>query len=249
MKNRGIILVVFVMILCSFLVPNLLFGVEDFRIERQICAIAKPKSKIDVQAEKIYLVRAIHDMEGYYRNLEIQKKEKVVYYANGNNIDVAPSEIISTTKIEDEATFAELKNEMAKLEKGNVLRNLTLGEEEQNSAYVLEKIYANEEEDYKTKHYYFKNSEIEVERENKTGKILTIIFPKDSLLEDTQEIKKNFVKYLDLYIIDDWKLENNSLKSEKAQLEVLLVETEEQCRLTICPVRGNSYYEMVEKAE
>ncbi len=246
MKNRGIILIVFVMILVSFFVPNLLFWLEDFRIEKQICAIAKPKSKIDVQAEKIYLVRAIHDIEGFYRNLVIHKKENGVYYANGNNISVAPSEIISTTKIRDEATFAELKNEMDKLEKGNVLKNLTLGEEE---CYVSEKIYTNEGDDYKIKHYYFKNSEIEVEAENKTGKILSIIFPKDSLLEDTQEMKKNFVKYLDLYIIDDWKLENNRLKSEKAQLEVVLVETEEQCRLMICPVRSNSQYEIVEKAE
>lgn len=244
MKNRGIIFIVFVAILISFFVPNLLFWLEDFRIEKQICTIVKPKSKVDVQAEKIYLVKAIHDMEGFYRNLLTFKKEKV-YYANGNQIDVAPSEIVSTTKIRDKATFAELENEIDKLENGNVLKNVKLGEEEQNSAYVSEKIYPNEKNDYKIKHYYFKNSELEVEIENKTGKILSIIFPKDNLIEDTQELKKNFVKYLDLYIIDDWKLEKKSLKSEKAQLEVVLIETQEQCRLTICPMG----YEIVEKAE
>lgn len=249
MKNRGIILIIFVMILVSFFVPNLLFWLEDFRIEKQICAIAKPKSKVDVQAEKIYLVRAIHDMEGFYRNLAIREKEKVVYYANGNNIRVAPSEIVSTTKVKDETTFAELKNEIAKLETGNVLKNLKIGEEEQNLGYVSERTYAKEDDDYKTKYYYFKNGEIEIEIENKTGKILSILFPKESLLEDRQEMKKNFVKYLDLYIIDDWKLENNSLKSEKAQLEVVLIETEMQCRLMICPVGSNAYYEMIEKAE
>ena len=35
---------------------------------------------------------------------------------------------------------------------------------------------------------------------------------------DTEEILRNYIKYLDLYIIDDWKFENNILVSEKARL-------------------------------
>ena len=173
---------------------------------------------------------------------EIDGDKRLIYMLSKNPI------ICDTSKSIEER-FAELKNEIAKLETGNVLKNLKIGEEEQNLGYVSERTYAKEDDDYKTKYYYFKNSEIEIEIENKTGKILSILFPKESLLEDTQEMKKNFVKYLDLYIIDDWKLENNSLKSEKAQLEVVLVETEMQCRLMICPMGSNAYYEMVEKAE
>ena len=61
---------------------------------------------------------------------------------------------------------------------------------------------------------------------------------------------KNYVKYLDLYIINDWKFENNKLKSEKAQLEVVMVDMKEEYILTIRPVGNNiDYYKTVEKVE
>ena len=62
-----------------------------------------------------------------------------------------------------------------------------------------------------------------VEMEEKTGKILLY---SSSIAEieglEEEEILKNFVKYLDLYIIDDWKYGNNMLISEKAKLFVTL---------------------------
>ena len=67
------------------------------------------------------------------------------------------------------------------------------------------------------------NNKYELEIETKTCKILSIAIEKENLANDTnEEIMRNFVKYLDLYIIDDWKLENNMLKSQKAGLAVTI---------------------------
>lgn len=119
-----------------------------------------------------------------------------------------------------------------------------------DTIYSMEKSYMNEKDEYKIKFYYFKNAKVEIKIENKTGKIVYIIFPKDKLVADIQEFMKNYVKYLDLYIINDWKFENNKLESEKAQLEVVMVDMKEEYILTIRPVGNNiDYYKTVEKVE
>lgn len=249
MKNKMIAFAIFIIIIFSFFVPEWLFKLEDFRIERQICTIARPENKIDVEAEKIYLVRAIHDVSEKYSNLVVGEKEKV-YIENNNYVEVAPSSIISKTKIENKDTLEEVKNEILKLESGGGLKNIDLTQDVLDTIYSMEKSYMNEKDEYKIKFYYFKNAKVEIKIENKTGKIVYIIFPKDKLVADIQEVMKNYVKYLDLYIINDWKFENNKLKSEKAQLEVVMVDMKEEYILTIRPVGNNiDYYKTVEKVE
>ena len=78
------------------------------------------------------------------------------------------------------------------------------------------------------------NQNYDVQIENKTGKILNISTRKENFnFTDKKDLMINFVKYLDLYIINDWEYINNTLKSEKAKLTVYLVENEDEYNLLI----------------
>lgn len=81
---------------------------------------------------------------------------------------------------------------------------------------------------------------LRIEIEEKTGKVVYYISnSKYKIVDDidTEEILRNYIKYLDLYIIDDWKFENRNtstnikfdyLMSEKAQLLSAIIETDEE---------------------
>ena len=82
-----------------------------------------------------------------------------------------------------------------------------------------------------------------LEIENKTGKILNISTRKENFnFTDKKDLMINFVKYLDLYIINDWEYINNTLKSEKAKLTVYLVENENEYNLLIHSDERNYKY-------
>lgn len=253
MKSKILILFVFVIVIVSFFLPEWLFKIEDLNAEKQIFSVQKPKSKIDVQVEKIYLVKAIHDMNESYRNVKISEKEPVYYEDNTAYVEAVPTTIIAQGQ--DENVMDNLKNELLKLENGNILRDLHL--ETDFAGFDIEMgdfIYSNRENEYVIKQVYLKDEayELKLEIEDKTGKILSVFFPKEKLQADIdrEEILKNYVQYLDLYIIDDWKFENNMLKSEKAQLVVGLIQNEDEYLLSIQTVtKYSEYYKMVESAK
>ena len=77
--------------------------------------------------------------------------------------------------------------------------------------------------------------------ESKTGKILYITFNKSNLynVDNKEQILKNYIEYLNLFVINDWKYEidkeNKSyiMKSEKADIKVSLTETSENYVLSL----------------
>lgn len=122
-KNFLIILFVFSIILISFLIPNLLFKVEDLNMEKQIYSRSKHKNKIDVQAEKIYLVSAINDISNsnYKRfiandietsNYKTDVKNERESVTQSDSTDI-PNYISYTTTNEIES----FKNEFSKMYK------------------------------------------------------------------------------------------------------------------------------------
>ena len=78
-----------------------------------------------------------------------------------------------------------------------------------------------------------KGVEYHLEMEDKTGKIVSITLKTENVPENREEVMRKYIEYLDLYIIDDWKLEDYVLKSEKAQLVVNLTDYEDYCVLSI----------------
>ena len=63
MKNVFICLIVILVVFLSFFLPKVLFKLEDLKRERVSNKTEMLNRKIDVQAENIYLVKAIHDIQ------------------------------------------------------------------------------------------------------------------------------------------------------------------------------------------
>lgn len=251
-----IVLIAFIIILISFLIPQLLMKIEDINMENKIFTKAKTKNKIDIQAEKIYLVQALHQLYNGSMNMKVSKREKV-YYNKNEYIEVQPSstgegekgiEIVQSNsengKVLNEKNIEDIKNEIAKLEKSNILKNWNL--EDDNIKYSLEfftATYLDNQNAYEVviKYYEFESEDYKIgmEIEEKTGKIVFVHIPESilKLESERKELLENYIKYLDLYIIDDWEYEDRYLKSEKAQLTAILLDgSNGEYILTIQPI-------------
>lgn len=233
----GIIIIAF-----SFVMPKLFLQIEDISREKEMFARPKKETKkIDVQAEKIYLVRFIHDV--------YDLKNNIIYY-NDKKV-VAVDSVPVSERTNNTAPSEEIKTEISKLITNNILKDIDISNLE--DYYETRNIFT-QEYIVRTAEIASMNFGIGIGIDEKTGKIISINFPQKFLRDDVSKSNQleNYAKYLDLDIIDDWKYENQILKSEKAQLAIVLEEKEEFCMLTVAPVEiyekyENSKYVMVEK--
>lgn len=217
-KNMCIYILFTIIIFSVFKVPEILLAAEENNIEKTTYANQVKQKKIDVETEKIYLVKAIHIMD---RNKTIKISSEVTQYVN-------LSELNNKNKTSD---IIEPINKMIDY---NILNNIRFVENENQSIGILSKMYRNEENTYIINNIQLKrkNEEYKVEIEDKTGKIIYILFNKDKLYEgiSKKEILENYIKYLDLYIIDDWRYEEDlenklyAFKSEKTDLRAGLTD-------------------------
>lgn len=215
-----------IIIAFSFIMPKLFLQIEDLSRENEIFTRTKKEDKkIDVQAEKIYLVRFIHDIYEF-------KNTKV--YDNGKKAVVVSMPI--TEKIKIENPREELKSEILKFVTNDIIKEINI--EEFDSYTEVANIFSPEYTVVSCSLLKEKEDWIGINVEEKTGKIISIDFPTSFLNKDVDKKKQleNYAKYLDLDIIDDWKYENDILKSEKAQLAIVLDETGEACMLTVAPI-------------
>lgn len=235
-KNILMCLSIGIIIFLSFKVPNVLFEIEDLNMTKQIYKKAKKESKIDVQAEKIYLVKAIHEMDDGAFNIAI---------ADSNKQYVELIQSVEAIGIKKENIIGQLENEMLKLTENDILKDR---KEELYEYGIINREYQNAQTNYTISNIIAKsknNYEIKFEMEKKTGKILFISFPKEIIAEemDRQKLMGNYVKYLGLYIIDDWKLVDVGLQSEKAGLRVFMLEAEKEYVLSIHSIEKNNRIE------
>ena len=91
----------------------------------------------------------------------------------------------------------------------------------------------------------------EIEVENKSGKILFIAFDKNEIdsMMDKETILRNYVNYLDLHILDDWKYEDGMLKSEKAGLIVGFYQSAKSDTAILSIHAIDKYYEINESSK
>ena len=229
----GIIIIAF-----SFVMPKLFFQIEDISREKEMFARPKKETKkIDGQAEKIYLVGFIHEIYNLKNNL--------IYYNDKKKVSVG---VPVTERTNNTVLTEEIKTEISKLITNNILKEIDMSNVEEY--YETRNIF--------TQEYVVTTSEIintdfviGVGIEEKTGKIISINFPQEFLRDDIAKRKQleDFAKYLDLDIIDDWKYENQILKSEKAQLSIVLEEKNGICILTIAPIEVYAEYEAIQRED
>lgn len=214
--------IVCIIIVASFEIPEVLFKIENKNIKQKVYKKENLQSTIDVETEKIYLVKAIHDIENETSTVAILANEKI-------SVVNANEEILKS----ENKDMKEIERELLKLKEYNIL-NIEINKDVKNSIGIIDKSYQNDSSNYIVSSIILEQNDkkYRLEIENKTGKILYIAFEKEAIY-NKEEIMRNYIKYLDLYIIDDWKFENNMLKSEKAKLIVNLIETRENYILLI----------------
>ncbi|MCI8833544.1 MAG: hypothetical protein HFJ19_05060 [Clostridia bacterium] len=211
MRKVFIYLIVIIIVYLSFFMPNILFSLEDLNMENTSYKKKPIDNKIDVQAENIYLVKAIHDMQDGTSNLKIaDSSSEIMALANNQGI-------------EDE-TIKKLIEEINKMKEYNILEGTFENYEEMKLRYhIYGREYSNLENKYLINRIVFSTDEYEkfVEIEEKTGKIIYYVGThKEDVTEEigAEEVLRNYIRYLDLYIIDDWTFRDNMLISEKAKL-------------------------------
>ena len=225
-KNMIIYLLFCIAILILFRTPEYLLKIEENNIENEVYEKKKIDQKIDIQTEKIYLVKAIHEMESDNSKVEISSSQKSWILV----------ESPSTEENEKNSIPNVSKKQLQKLKEFNILRNFDIDYDSKYNVKLISKTYQGEE-NYVIDNIFFTttNELYNIEMEEKTGKILFINFAKEDIYDgiSKEEILINYVKYLDLYIIDDWHYENDVLKSDKAGLVVSLLANETRYILSI----------------
>lgn len=251
-KKLLLYILAILIIVFSFIIPKLLFRIEDLSRETEIFVKEKYKNKIDVQAEKIYLVRFIHDVFGI--------KDQMVFN-DSNKKTVATVPMITSS--DNTAPSELLKSEISKLVDCGIIKEVSF----HNHVNFAETtaLFSKEYSVTTTSISVLKENDKEaieeglgIAIEEKTGKIISLDFSKSLLREDKDKKTKleSYAKYLDLDIIDDWKYEDEVLKSSKAQLYIMLEELDDGCMLTVAPTevyeeykKEIEKYEIVEKSK
>lgn len=235
MKAITCILVIVILIL-----PNVIFKIQDKTIDNMKYEVQERQTKLNVEVEDIYLVKAIH--KGYYdiaiTDVNTMQTKTISEYKNGN--------------VEYGKFVQDIEKELYKLKSDNVITlEILSNQDEKIEVGLLTKRYLDKKTEYSMDciNITAGNTYINIQMENKTKKLLYIEFGsknnEDKFFGDIskEEILRNYVKYLDLYIIDDWTYENETLKSEKASLVVTLKQNEQSYELSINP--QNSEYKVI----
>ena len=242
MKKIIIFFLTLGVIVFSFLMPKLLFQIEDLAKEKEIFSREKIKSKIDVEAEKIYLVKIIHEL--YDNTLINMVRTDIAYYDRNEKIVEADNSMYRNVLsketeeiLKNNEDIDKLNDEIRKMENINILDGINIYD---NARYSI-RYYGRDYFDKLIKNIdiIFSDYSMNFELENKTGKIIMMSIPKNLVknIIDKKELLENYIKYLDLYIIDDWKFENRNtstnikfdyLMSEKARLLSAIIETDEE---------------------
>lgn len=227
-KNMIIYLLFCIAILILFRTPEYLLKIEENNIENEVYEKKKIDQKIDIQTEKIYLVKAIHDMESDDSKVQISSSQESWILVESPSTEENEKEVDSIPNVS--------KKQLQKLKEFNILRNFNIDKDSKYNVKLISKTYQGEE-NYAIDNIFFTttNELYNIEMEEKTGKILFINFAKEDIYDGSskEEILINYVKYLDLYIIDDWHYENDVLKSDKAGLVVSLLTNETRYILSI----------------
>lgn len=205
LKNIIIYVFVFIIIFSSFKIPKIILQIENKNIEKAVYEKVQEKNSIDIEAEKIYLVKAIHNIDEYS--------------AFAINQSIKTGEIfVSDIENLNEPIYRELM----KLKEINILKDIN--EEGNCRMSFINKLYETADNEYTIKNVLLEveGNNYELDVEEKTGKILSVFFKNENI--DKEEVMRKYVQYLDLHIIDDWKFENDKLRSEKAELVINLSE-------------------------
>jgi len=132
--------------------------------------------------------------------------------------------------IESPTNKQDIIDELDTLKSYSVLTDFKFDSEKDRLIKLSDRFYQDTENEYIAREIIVVNDEGEyrIVIEKKTGKIVHIAFNSNYFPENKTEVMQNFIRYLDLHIIDDWKVkDDNFMVSEKADLGVLFADYED----------------------
>ena len=228
-KNYIIYIVVLVIVLLSFKVPKLILKNEEDNMEMSYYW-EQGRSNIDVEAEKIYLVKAIHDIQEGISKVEISSDGS----KHGEIIE------FNTSEIKQIPIAKNLDKELLKLKEYNLIKypqSIETANGDYDAMSAIDRSYEVDEKIYTISNFelILEGQMYEIEVENKSGKIIFM---------DKETILRNYVNYLDLHILGDWKYEDGILTSEKADLIVGFYQSKKSDTAILSIHAINKYYEI-----
>ena len=220
LRNILLYVLVFTVLVLSFVIPKVLLQFENNNIE--IGVYDKQKvNKLDVEAQNIYLVKAIHDIEEG-ATIEINRPTNQFL-------------IVEKSHLGNYGLIKNVNEEIIKLEECKILKDFN--ENDNCKISLINKNYQKDRESYSVNHIIldFDDKQYLFNMETKTGKMIYMAFDKKDLCDENnkEQILKNYISYLNLVIVDDWRYEvdendkNFVMESKKAGLTVSLKETDE----------------------
>ena len=226
LKNVLIYVSIVLILIISFGIPNILFNIEDYKTLNLVFRKEKTIGKIDVQAKNIYIVKAIHDIQDKHLNVKIGNiiKSTNSYQKIETNSLISYSEVYT---FNNDITVKKIIDEISKLKNNEIINKMPIIDEENKCVFnIIDKKYQSYKIEYILNIVTIDSEEFKakLEIEEKTGKIITMAYLDDIINHnlDKETILRNYVKYLDLYVIDDWKFQNDVLESEKAKIMLKL---------------------------
>ncbi len=224
-KIRNIMLygIVLIVILASFKIPEILLEMQENNSEIAVYEKKDLKSSIEMEAEEIYLIKAVHDIRS-------QKFDVI--------ISSGIVEIKSQSSPSKDTLLKEIENEMKKLKDNQILKELKIDNWDNQKIDVVRKIFQGDGSVFYNVYSVtlkIGNYEYEIDIEEKTKKILNISIEMDNLNNSIskEEIMKNYINYLELNIINDWHLENSMMRSTKKDLVITLIEAKNKYILSL----------------
>lgn len=204
-KKKPISAVVSIVILgLIIMLPQIYFGVLDHYVYQKEHKMEEINFELDSDVKNIKMVNRLHELQNsYYDN----NSEQVVLLSGGEypNIGLEPENI---------------KKAKAAFEKAKIFQCIYKGD---FSEFGYSEVHGN---DKGLEQYQFQSThtDLEMKLDNQTDKITEIKYHGKNIKkmgdEEIKEFEKEYIKYMNLSLVDDWNYNNKKMVSKKAHLAV-----------------------------
>lgn len=213
MKIKNIILYVFVfiIIIASFIIPEILLKSETYDVQ---VAIYEKEKTPNIESNN-YLVNAIQEIGSEKNSIKISSEDFIIESNSAEEVDLDVN----------------LYSKLLELNKFEITKEIIIKDDTKITIGITEKTYKTKDNEYRVQSVLINidDKSYIIEIEEQTEKIISIVMPKEDLfIENNETLLKNYIEYLELDYIDDWKFDKDSLKSTKYNLNVNLVQVIEE---------------------
>lgn len=211
-KKKPISVVAAIVILCLIIMlPQIYFSVLDNYVYQREHKMETINFKLDSDVKNIKMVNRLHELQNSY------------YNSNSEQVVLSEGEITNIVLVPDD-----IKKLQSAFKKAKILQCIYDGD---FSEFGYSAVHGNgkglEQYQFKSTH-----TDLEMKLDNQTSKITYMKYHgknvKDMGDEEISKLEKEYIKYMNLSLVDDWNYNNKRTVSKKAHLAVeVFVDTKE----------------------